>query len=56
MFGLHVESVLRIALLTAVSAVFVTPVPAQNMFGRISGTVTDPSGAAIAGGQCGYHE
>src|SRR5205807_3712343 len=31
------------------SFVFCLPVSAQTSFGRISGTVTDPSGAAIAG-------
>ncbi|HEY3837068.1 MAG TPA: carboxypeptidase regulatory-like domain-containing protein, partial [Bryobacteraceae bacterium] len=43
------KQALRVALLAALATVLVTPVPAQNMFGRISGTVSDPSGAAIAG-------
>jgi hypothetical protein len=39
----------RFALVAAALAVCLPPVPAQTMFGRISGTVTDPSGAAIPG-------
>ncbi len=43
------QSMLRFTLFAAALAVFVSPAPAQTMFGRISGTVTDPSGAAIPG-------
>ncbi len=36
-------------LFAALLAVLTAPLPAQTVFGRISGTVSDPSGAAIAG-------
>jgi hypothetical protein len=41
------STLLKVTLLVTALALSVSPVRAQTMFGRISGTVTDPSGAAI---------
>ncbi|HEX6546026.1 MAG TPA: carboxypeptidase-like regulatory domain-containing protein, partial [Bryobacteraceae bacterium] len=41
----------RLSLALCLLAALCLPLAAQTSFGRISGTVTDPTGAAVAGAQ-----